>query len=282
MSGPPGPQPPGPRSLGSPSSGLRSSADVDARRAELAAGLAGVESRLVAACAAAGRSRSEVLLVAVTKTFPATDVALLAGLGVTDVAENRDQEAAAKAYGLTGPAEPTGPTGPGEVAAEPAGPVVRWHFVGQLQRNKCRSVAGWAAMVHSVDRPELVPALERAVQERGATLDVLVQVSLDEPPSADAGRGGAAPTAVPALVERVLATETLRLRGVMAVAPYAPEPDAAFARLAVVAQAVRAVAPTADVVSAGTSADLEAAVRHGSTLVRVGTALLGRRPPPGG
>src|SRR5205085_11753026 len=132
---------------------------ADARQAELAAGLAAVEQRIVAACGSAGRSRDEVTLVVVTKTFPASDVRLLAGLGVRDVGESRDQEAAPKA----------------EACADLD---LVWHFVGRLQSNKARSVAAYADVVHSVDRPSLVGALASGAARAARTLGVLVQVSL--------------------------------------------------------------------------------------------------------
>jgi uncharacterized pyridoxal phosphate-containing UPF0001 family protein len=153
---------------------------------------------------------------------------------------------------------------------------VRWHFVGRLQRNKCRSVAGYAAAVHAVDRAELVGALAAGARRAGRPgLDVLVQVSLDGDPA----RGGALPAGLPALAAAVAAAEPLRLRGVMAVAPQAADPDEAFARLAAVADALRADHPRATAISAGMSGDLEAAIRHGATHLRIGTALLGGRPP---
>jgi pyridoxal phosphate enzyme (YggS family) len=228
---------------------------VETRREELAANLAAVERRLSAACAAAGRGRGEVTLVAVTKTFPASDVRLLGELGVTDVAENRDQEARAK-------------------AAE-GGPGLRWHFVGQLQRNKCRSVARYADVVHSVDRPELVGALARAAQHRAAPLDVLIQVDLDPEPAGT--RGGVRPDRVTVLADLVAAESTLRLRGVMAVAPLGGDPGAAFAHLSALSGTLRASYPGAVWISAGMSGDLESAIRHGATHVRVGSALLGSR-----
>jgi pyridoxal phosphate enzyme (YggS family) len=233
------------------------------RRAEIAANLQAVEARIGAACAAAGRPREAVTLVAVTKTFPAGDVAHLAALGVREVAESRDQEAGAKAArcaadGLTG---------------------LRWHFVGQLQTNKARSVLGYSDVVHSVDRPRLVEALERAAAESGRTPVCLVQVDLEE--DAAAGRGGVPVSAVCELADRVAGSAHLRLGGLMAVAPRGADPDAAFARLADVADGVRAAHPRATVLSAGMSGDLESAVRHGATHLRVGSALLGSRPPLG-
>jgi pyridoxal phosphate enzyme (YggS family) len=236
----------------------------DARLDALRANLTAVRARLAAACAAAGRRPADVTLIAVTKTFPAADVVRLADLGVRDVAENRDQEARAKHAG-----------------AAARRPGLRWHYVGQLQRNKARSVVRYASAVHSVDRPDLADALGVAASRlRDARLDVLVQVSLD--PGDPAGRGGAEPAAVDELAALVAAQPALRLRGVMAVAPLGADPDPAFALLADVAAGVRRRHPEAAWISAGMSGDLESAIRHGATHVRVGTALLGKRVTPGG
>jgi pyridoxal phosphate enzyme (YggS family) len=234
-----------------------SSEPVD-RRTELVANLASVRRRIADGCLAAGRSPREVSLIAVTKTFPASDVRLLAELGQRVVAENRDGEAAAKAA---------------ELAA--AGVDVRWHFVGQLQRNKARSVVRYADMVQSVDRPALVTALAAAVTaHRDRPLDVLIQVSLDDAP----GRGGVSPRHLPALVDEVVgAAPQLRLRGLMAVAPLGGDPDVAFGRLAEHAAWLRERKPDASMLSAGMTGDLEVAIRHGATHVRVGGGLLGRR-----
>ncbi|MDW5323093.1 YggS family pyridoxal phosphate-dependent enzyme [Plantactinospora sp. KLBMP9567] len=235
----------------------------DARRAELAANLARVRSRIDAACAAAGRDPAEVTMVAVTKTYPASDVALLAELGVRDMGENRDQEAAPKAA---------------EVAA--TGARVRWHFVGQLQRNKARSVVRYADLVHSVDSVRLAGALaDAAGRHRERPLDVLVQVNLD----GATDRGGALVAGndpdrgVGAVAAAVAGSDRLRLGGVMAVAPLGVDPEPAFVTLAEVAAALRAEYPGAVAVSAGMSGDLEAAIAHGATHVRIGSALLGMR-----
>ncbi|OLB65766.1 MAG: YggS family pyridoxal phosphate enzyme [Actinobacteria bacterium 13_2_20CM_2_72_6] len=236
------------------------------RRAELATRLARVRTRIADACAAAGRDRAAVTVVAVTKTYPASDVLELAALGVRDIGENRDQEAAPKAA---------------EVAA--AGAEVRWHFVGQLQRNKARSVAGYATLVHSVDSVRLARALGKAAGRREMPLEVLVQVSIDGDPT----RGGAVPggsdaeTALETVAEAVAKEKALRLRGVMAVAPLEWTPERAFERLASVAADLRVAYPTADLISAGMSADLEQAVVFGATHVRIGGALLGNRPALG-
>jgi pyridoxal phosphate enzyme (YggS family) len=224
------------------------------RSDELAANLASLEQRVAAACAAAGRSRAEVAFVAISKSWPATDVELLRDLGVRDFGENRDAEAAQKAAAV---------------------PNVRWHFVGAVQSNKARSVASYADVVHSVDRSGLVDTLSKGAANATRSVDVLIQVSLD----GDTKRGGAQPDDVVGLAELVEATDSLRLAGVMAIAPLGADPAPAFARLALVAEQVRRVRPEATVVSAGMSGDLEAAVAAGANLLRVGTALFGTRPP---
>lgn len=234
-----------------------------ARREQLAANLAQVRERIDAACAAAGRDPSEVTLIVVTKTYPADDVRLLAGLGVRDVAENRDQEAAAK-------------------AAACADLPLSWHFVGQLQTNKARSVVRYADHVHSVDRLRLVGALSAAATAAGRQLGCLVQIALDAESGARGERGGIAPEDAGALADAVAAADGLRLDGVMTVAPlagrYAGQPRAAFDRLREISSGLRETHPAATMVSAGMSQDLDEAVAAGATHVRVGTAVLGVRP----
>jgi pyridoxal phosphate enzyme (YggS family) len=235
------------------------------RRAELADALRKVQHRIAAAAVEAGRNPAQIRLVAVTKTFPASDAALLADLGVTDIGENRDQEAAAKAQ---------------EVRRLRPGAAIRWHMVGRLQRNKAKSVAGWADVVQSVDSDRLARALHAAVLaamdqgRRHAPLDVLIQASLDGDPA----RGGCPLPQLPVLAEHVATLTGLRLKGVMAVAPLGADPERALAELARAAAAIREQHPDAEDLSAGMTADLGAAIRHGSTCVRVGTALLGGRP----
>ena len=224
------------------------------REQDLAERLAALERRIAQACAAVGRARDEVALVAVTKFHPASDVAVLRDLGVSRFGESRDQEARQKADEVDG---------------------VRWHFVGKLQSNKAAGVAAYASVVESCDRPKLVPALSSGAVRAEREVDVLVQVSLDGDPS----RGGAPAADVPALAEAVAAAEGLRLAGLMAVAPLGEEPAQAFGRLAELAAALRQDHPDARALSAGMSGDLEQAVSCGSTSVRVGTALLGPRPP---
>ena len=225
---------------------------------DLAANLSAVRSRIDAAARAAGRDPSEVSLLAVSKTWPADAVRALAALGQHDFGENRAQELLGK-------------------AAEVTDLPLRWHFIGQLQRNKAAAVARLGAVVHTVDREPLARALDRAGQQAGP-VDVLVQVDLGGAAGELAARGGAAPAEVPGLADLVAASPGLRLRGLMAVAPRGEDPAPAFGRLAELADRVRADHPEAVELSAGMSADLEAAVAAGATVVRVGTALFGDRP----
>ncbi|MBN0043904.1 YggS family pyridoxal phosphate-dependent enzyme [Streptomyces actuosus] len=242
------------------------------RKDELAANLAKVERRIAAACAAAGRERDEVTLIVVTKTYPASDVRMLSELGVRHVAENRDQDAAPK-------------------AAACSDLPLTWHFVGQLQTNKVRSVVGYADVVQSVDRSRLVTALSREAVRAGREIGCLLQVALDaeesgrEPGGAGVspgGRGGVVPAGIGELAGLVADSPGLRLDGLMTVAPltgrFAGRQRAAFERLMDLSTDLRRAHPAANMVSAGMSADLEEAVAAGATHVRVGTAVLGVRP----
>jgi pyridoxal phosphate enzyme (YggS family) len=236
----------------------------DARAAELAANLAEVQARVDAACLAAGRDPGEVTLIVVTKTWPSDDVRRLAGLGVRDVGENRDQEAAPK-------------------AAATEGLDLRWHFIGQLQTNKAASVARYAELVHSVDRVSLVAALDKGAAKAGRRIGCLIEVDLT---GGEEGRGGARPDDVAALADAIASSENLDLRGVMGVAPLDRDGQraasaAAFARLAAISADVRQAHPQATLISAGMSEDLEEAVAAGATHLRVGSAVLGTRPSLG-
>jgi pyridoxal phosphate enzyme (YggS family) len=233
---------------------------AEARREELAANLAAVRAQIAAACAGAGRAASDVTLIAITKTWPDSDVRHLVDLGVRDLGENRDAEAAAKAA----------------AAAADGLPGIRWHFVGQVQTNKARSVARYADVVHSIDRLRLVTALSAGAVEAGREVGALLQVEIG-PPGSGAGRGGAAPSEVAELADAVAAAEGLRLRGVMAVAPLGLDPAPAFAWLAEVSADLRQSHPDASWISAGMSGDLEVAIVAGATHVRVGSRLLGNR-----
>ncbi|MBY0442010.1 MAG: YggS family pyridoxal phosphate-dependent enzyme [Mycobacteriaceae bacterium] len=242
------------------------------RESQLAQALTQLRSRLEAAAAAANRNIAEIELLPITKFFPATDVAILARLGLRAFGESRDQEAVAKVA---------------EVARllGSASPTLDWHMVGQVQRNKARSVARWAHTVYSVDTPRLVAALDQAAGaaladgHRSHPMRVYVQVSLD----GDASRAGV-DVSMPAAIERICAqieaAEALELVGLMGVPPLGWDPDAAFAVLESEHQRVLGLHPGALSLSTGMSDDLESAIRHGSTCVRVGSALLGIRQLP--
>lgn len=222
--------------------------------------LAEVRARIEAACAASGRDPAGITLVAVSKGMSAERVVAILDLGVADIGENKAQEAAVKAREVSALAPATTP---------------RWHFVGQLQRNKAASVAAFASMVHSVDRRSLITALDRAAAARAQPLDVLLQLDLD--PDPDPTRGGARPEELGGLADAVRDADHLVLRGVMTVASPAMDARSCFARLAGYSESLQGIHPSASVISAGMSADLEAAISAGATHVRVGTALFGAR-----
>ncbi|WP_083504837.1 YggS family pyridoxal phosphate enzyme [Nesterenkonia jeotgali] len=279
----------------------------DPRSEELAANLAAVHARIDRAMEAAGREDRPTLIV-VTKFFPAADVLRLHRLGVRDVGENRDQEAAAKAAEVTellraGTAAPATPESPGapagpaddpasdpaddpgdDPAADPAsGPaadeeILHWHFIGQLQSNKARSVTGYADHLHSVDRSSLLKALIKVAPSADEPpLTCLIQVDLRDPVPAD-GRGGADPASILELADRIAAAPGLALGGLMAVAPLDEPAAPAFRRLRELSAQLRERHPRADMISAGMSGDLEEAVAHGATHLRVGRDVLGARP----
>jgi pyridoxal phosphate enzyme (YggS family) len=239
-----------------------------AREVELADALSAVRARLVRAAEAAGRNVDEIELLPITKFFPATDVIILRRLGCPEIGESREQEASNKAA---------------EIAALSELAPIRWHMVGRIQRNKARSIAGWAYAAHSVDNIKVATALDRAVGEalaegrRTEPLRVYVQLSFDGDPErggVDVGRPGS----VDELCVAVDAAKSLELVGLMAIPPLGADPEKAFSELAGERERVQQNYPQRLGLSAGMSSDLEVAVKHGSTCVRVGTALMGRRP----
>ena len=239
-----------------------------AREHDLSDALAKVRTRLARAADAAGRDVADIELLPVTKFFPVSDILLLHRLGCLAVGESRDQEAAQKAA---------------EISAIPGCDSLRWHMVGTIQRNKARSVARWAYAAHSVDNAKVITALDRAAAEaldeglRADPLRVYLQISLD----GDEGRGGVDVTAtgrIDQLCAAVDEASALQFVGLMAIPPRGADAGAAFARLQQERQRVQAGYRQRLELSAGMSGDLEAAVEHGSTCVRVGTALMGPRP----
>jgi len=196
----------------------------------------------------------------VTKFHPASLVSDLHALGVRDVGENRQQELTAKR---------------GEVALDG----LRWHFIGQAQTNKAAAIRRSADAVHSVDRQKLADALHRAVETDADAyeLDVLVQVNLTDDP----GRGGVGPDEAVRLAEHILALPSLRLRGVMGVAPLDEDPAPAFERLRGISDSIRAMERDATWISAGMTGDFAEAVAAGATHLRIGSAITGPRPDRG-
>lgn len=230
---------------------------------DLAERLTALDARIADAARAVGRDPGALTRIVVTKFHPAQLVADLAALGVRDVGENRQQELTAKRAAL-------------EQVEGPAADV-RWHFIGQLQSKKARAVRAASDCVHSVDRDRVADALHAADPD-GSALDVFLQVNLTDDP----GRGGISPGEVEALAEHAAARcPSLRVRGVMAVAPLTQAPAAAFERLAAAADAVRRVVPDAAWMSAGMSGDFAEAIAAGATHLRIGTAITGPRPADG-
>lgn len=230
------------------------------RRAQLERRLASVRASIAAACSAVGRDPDEVVLVAVSKTWPAEDVAALHDLGVRDFGENRLPELQAKAAAL-------------------ANRDVRWHFLGQIQSKKAGAIGRVAPVIHSVDRQRVVAGLAAGASDAGRRALVFLQVSLAELAPADAavGRGGAQQADLPALAAAVAQEPSLRLAGVMTLPPRGADPEAAFARLAAISAELRRDYPSASAISAGMSHDFAAAIRCGATHVRIGSALFGER-----
>ena len=232
---------------------------AESRTAELGRRLRAVQNQIDDAARRGGRSAADIVLVVVTKTWPTSDIAILHDLGVRDVGENRHQDAEAK-------------------AAELSGLDLTWHFIGQVQSNKAARIAGYADVVHSVDSVKVATRLAAGARSASREVECFVQVSLDEE-SAAAGRGGVSPDRVGDIAAALHAAASVRLRGVMGVAPLGGDADAAYRRLAETGRRLRELYPAATGMSAGMSGDLAAAISAGATHVRVGSAVLGERPP---
>ena len=222
---------------------------MSSRAAEISANLQAITARIVSAAESAGRSPAEITLIAVTKTFPVTDVKILYELGVRDFGENRDQEGSVKFSELPGDGN--------------------WHFQGQIQSNKLKSIAAWADVIHSIDDISHAKKLSSLV----AAKDIFVQVSLDDLP----GRGGVNPEQLLDFLAEVTALENLKVRGLMAVAPLDEPPLEAFKRLKTLSETVIKTHPNTWEISAGMSNDFEAAISQGATHIRIGSQILGVR-----
>ena len=225
---------------------------MNTREIEIADALKTVETQITAAAASAGRARSEVTLIAVTKTYPVTDVEILRKLGVQNFGENRSEEGVAKSAQVSG----------------------TWHFQGQVQSRKLRDIATWASYVHSLDSAEHVEKLSRIATEIGREISIFLQLSLDGAP----GRGGVIATDLKALADTVVNLPQIKLVGLMCVPPVEYEHERAFAEIAEVHQGFKTDFPSATYLSAGMSSDFEVAISHGATHLRIGSQILGSRP----
>ena len=222
---------------------------MSARKDEITRNLQEVKERINHAAKSVNRDPAEIKLIVVTKTFPTSDIKILRELGESNFGENRDQEAAPKAEAI------------------PA----TWHFQGQIQSNKIKSICRWADVLHSIcDVKEILKFVQSSRKHQ-----VFLQVSLD----GELGRGGTNPTDLSQLADLVNESNNLELLGLMAVAPLGVEPEKAFTYLAQINQGFTGQFPNAKYLSAGMSGDFEAAIKYGATHIRVGSSILGSRSP---
>jgi len=221
---------------------------VMSRHNEIATNLNLVKDRIAATAFKSGRSVEEITLIAVTKTFPASDVEILKTLGVTDFGENRDSDGAGKAINVSG----------------------TWHFQGQIQSNKLKSITSWAHVIHSLDDMKHFEIIERVAAH---PLDIFCQVSLD----GAEGRGGVQQEKLYELAQAIHTSSHHHLVGLMAVAPLGMSSTIAFEMLAKIHQSFIRDFPEANKLSAGMSGDFEEAIAYGATHIRVGSSILGSR-----
>jgi len=219
------------------------------RKAEIAQNLQEVKERIIGASKSVNRDPNEIKLIVVTKTFPISDIEILRELGESNFGENRDQEAGPKAEAI------------------PA----TWHFQGQIQSNKIKSICEWADVVHSISSEKEILKFAQSPRKH----QVFLQVSLD----GEVGRGGASPADLAQLADLVNESNNLELMGLMAVAPLGVEPMKAFADLALINQGFAGRYPNSKYLSAGMSGDFEAAIKYGATHIRIGSSILGSRSP---
>ena len=218
------------------------------RRSEITSKLQAVRDEISKAVASAGRSLDEITLIAVTKTFPVSDVEILRDLGVTHFGENRDSDAAPKASTVAG----------------------TWHFQGQIQSNKLKSITSWANVIHSLDEIRHFEVIEKSAPH---PLDIFCQVSLD----GSEGRGRVSEQKLYELAQAIEKSEAHTLQGLMAVAPLGVDPSAAFSKLSAIHKGFMADFPKANKLSAGMSGDYKEAIAHGATHIRIGSSILGSR-----
>ena len=221
---------------------------------EISGNLEKVKEQIKLAAASANRLSEDITLVAVTKTFPVSDIEILYSLGIRDFGENRDQEASAK-VGLL-PKD------------------VRWHFQGQIQSNKLKSITSWASFIHSVDQLKYAQMISD--YNAGNEKPIFMQVSLDKPPQS---RSGVNPSELLELAGAISALPGIRLQGLMAVAPVNSTAEQAFAELEAIRSDFLRTFPSAKSLSIGMSGDYQIAIKYGATHIRIGSSILGIRSP---
>jgi pyridoxal phosphate enzyme (YggS family) len=222
------------------------------RKVELSRSLADVQGRILEATSRASRKSEEVTLIAVTKTYPVSDVEILHELGVSNFGENRNAEGQEKSALVS----------------------AHWHYQGQIQSNKIAAISSWAQTVHSLDDLSHVAKFDRAVGEiPGKRLNFFIQISLD----GDSTRAGVRGDELIAMGQAISSAKNLDLVGLMVVPPVQAEPEKAFSEVAELAQRFRQDFPMAQSLSAGMSGDFEIAIAHGATHIRVGSQILGPR-----
>ena len=224
------------------------------RKDQILSNLESVKEKISTAAQAAGRAPSEITLIAVTKTFPVSDLEILHELGVRNFGENRDQEAAPK------------------VGVLPAD--ITWHFQGGIQSNKLKSISNWASVIHSVDKFKYAQMISQF--SVGKTKEIFIQVSLDTLPQS---REGVDPADLMQLAEQIMSLPNLEVKGLMAVAPLDQPTEQAFVRLQQIQQKFIQLYPAASSLSSGMSGDYELAISLGATHVRIGSSILGNRSP---
>ncbi|CAB4537508.1 unannotated protein [freshwater metagenome] len=224
---------------------------MNTRSEEIATALADVQERIAKSIAAAGRNESEVTLIAVTKTHPASDVEILRNLGIENFGENRSDEGLEKSELI------------------PA----TWHFQGQVQGRKLKDIARWATYIHSIDSSDHISKLSRICSENGRSISIFLQLSLDGAPD----RGGVLAHELPELADQILADSNLQLAGMMCVPPVEYEFNRAFTEISKIHSGFKSRYPDAAGLSAGMSSDFEVAISYGATHLRIGSEILGSR-----
>ena len=218
------------------------------RRAEISENLVDVQERIQVAAKKAGRNFEDINLIVVTKGFPVSDVEILKELGINDFGENRDSDAAAKAALIAG----------------------TWHFQGQIQSNKLKSICSWAKVIHSLDDSRHFDIIKNSAPH---ALEIFLQVNLD----GSENRGGASVQTLYQLAAEVQEDPVHRLAGIMAVAPLTMETEKAFDQLRAIHTAFSLDFPKATMLSAGMSSDFELAIAYGATHLRIGSQIMGSR-----